>query len=284
MANNHFRDYGDTAINKTLDACKKNGIKTVGGNFEERNATLYYATSNGRLAIINCCEHEFSIVQENGAGSTPLNPIKQYYAIKEASEKADYTLMIVHGGNEHYQLPSPRMKELYRFFVDAGADAVVNHHQHCYSGYEVYKEKPIFYGLGNFCFDDCNKRKTPWNEGYMVKLNFDKKVEFEIIPYIQCDNRPIVTLMKDDECHFFNTQIEALNAVIADDVKLRASYTEYLDTTKKTIKSVFEPYSGKLALALYRRGLLPSFITEKKKRLLLAYIQCESHISKILYY
>lgn len=43
------------------------------------------------------------------------------------------------------------MQEIYRFFVDIGADAVINHHQHCYSGYEVYKEKPIFYGLGNFC-------------------------------------------------------------------------------------------------------------------------------------
>ena len=42
------------------------------------------------------------------------------------------------------------MKETYRFFVDCGADAVINHHQHCYSGYEYYKDKFICYGLGNF--------------------------------------------------------------------------------------------------------------------------------------
>ena len=39
-----------------------------------------------------------------------------------------------------------------------GADAVVNHHQHCYSGYEVYKDKPVFYGLGNLLFDHASKR------------------------------------------------------------------------------------------------------------------------------
>ena len=286
LANNHFLDYGEEGVRSTLSACAKYGLDTVGGgvNINKASSILYKEIDGKRLAIINCCEHEFSIASERTAGSNPLNPICQYYAIKEAKVNADYVLVIVHGGNEHFQLPSPRMQETYRFFVDTGADAVVNHHQHCYSGYEIYKKKPIFYGLGNFCFDDCNKRKTPWNEGYIVKLNLDKIVEFEIIPYIQCDNRPIVTLMKDEECHSFKTQIEVLNAVIADDVKLRASYTEYLDTTKKIIKSVFEPYSGKLALALYRRGLLPSFVTEKKKRLLLAYIQCESHISKILYY
>jgi poly-gamma-glutamate synthesis protein (capsule biosynthesis protein) len=51
------------------------------------------------------------------------------------------------------------MVETYRFFIEAGADAVVNHHQHCICGYEVYKGKPIFYGLGNFCFDWA-KRST----------------------------------------------------------------------------------------------------------------------------
>lgn len=40
------------------------------------------------------------------------------------------------------------MKELYRFLVDCGADAVINHHQHCFSGYEIYNEKPIFMDSG----------------------------------------------------------------------------------------------------------------------------------------
>ena len=67
-----------------------------------------------------------------------------------------------------------RMKELYHYFVDAGADVVINHHQHCYSGYEEYKGSPIFYGLGNFLFDNSDFRPQPWNEGYLVELDFSK--------------------------------------------------------------------------------------------------------------
>ena len=98
---------------------------------------MYKRKDGETLAIINCCEHEFSIADDDSAGANPLNPIQQYYKIKEARLNADYVLVIVHGGHEMYQLPSLRMVDTYRFFIDAGADAVVNHHQHCFSGYET---------------------------------------------------------------------------------------------------------------------------------------------------
>lgn len=84
--------------------------------------------------------------------------------------------MIVHGGVEHHQYPTKRMVQTYRFFVDAGADAVINHHQHCPCGYEIYNGKPIYYGLGNFCFDWDGKRDSMWNVGYMVALNVDRNI------------------------------------------------------------------------------------------------------------
>lgn len=49
-----------------------------------------------------------------------MNPIAQYYDMQDASRKADYVIVIFHGGMEHYQFPSPRMQETYRFFIDAG--------------------------------------------------------------------------------------------------------------------------------------------------------------------
>lgn len=114
-----------------------------------------------------------------------MNLVHQYFAIKEAREKADSVVVIMHGGHETYQLPTPQMQQTYRFFVDIGADAVVNHHQHCYSGYEVYKNKPIFYGLGNFCFEPLGNVRPTWYEGYMVNLHFnaDVEIKFDLIPY-----------------------------------------------------------------------------------------------------
>ena len=133
---------------------------------------LYRSVSGKQVAFINACEHEFSIATEDRGGSNALELVKVYRSITDARRQADYVVVIIHGGLEMYQLPTLRMKETYRFFVDAGADAVVNHHQHCFSGYEVYKGKPIFYGLGNFCFDWEGRRNSIWNQGYAITLTF----------------------------------------------------------------------------------------------------------------
>lgn len=40
-----------------------------------------------------------------------------------------------------------------RLAIDAGADVILGHHQHILKPVEIYKGKPIFYGLANFAFD-----------------------------------------------------------------------------------------------------------------------------------
>ena len=175
LANNHFYDYGEKGVKDTLIACRERCIDYVGAglNLTEASQTLYKEIHGKTFAIINCCEHEYSIAAENSGGSNPINPIQQYYAINEAKKQADHVIVICHGGIEFFQYPTPRMVEWYRFFIDVGADAVINHHQHCYSGYEIYNGKPIFYGLGNFCFDRFDKRNSSWNNGYLVELIFE---------------------------------------------------------------------------------------------------------------
>lgn len=177
LANNHFYDYGESGVSQTLDICEKYVVDHVGGgrNLVEASAVLYKEIGGEKLAIVNCCEHEFSIASDKKGGANPIDVVNQYRAIQEARNNADFVVVIVHGGYEHYQLPSCRMVELYRFFVDAGASAVVNHHQHCFSSYEWYNGCPIYYGLGNFCFDISPVRTAEkWNYGYMVMLDLNK--------------------------------------------------------------------------------------------------------------
>lgn len=146
LANNHFYDCGQKGVENTIRECQVNGLKTVGGGVDliQASKNLILETDNLRITIINVCEQEFSLVSDFHGGSKHLEPIKQYYEILKARAEVHYIIIIIHGGHEYYQLPSPRMQEVYRFFIDIGADAVINHHQHCYSGYEIYKGKPIF--------------------------------------------------------------------------------------------------------------------------------------------
>jgi len=98
LANNHFRDYGDEAIDYTLSALKRLQVDSVGGgmNLKEASQVLYKKLGDDTLAVINCCEHEFSIADEEHAGSNPLNPISLYYVIKEARRSADYMICETH--------------------------------------------------------------------------------------------------------------------------------------------------------------------------------------------
>lgn len=281
LANNHFRDFGDSSIIKTINRIDELEIKYVGGgrNKDEASKILYFSKDDKVLAIINCCEHESSIATNRSAGSNGLNVVQQYYDIKEAKEKSDYVIVIVHGGHEHFNLPSPRMKETYRFFIDAGADAVVNHHQHCYSGYEEYNGKYIFYGVGNFLFDNVMvKGKEHWNSGYLVQLDFEGALSFNIIPYLQAQDKPFIRKLTFAEIEKFEKSIKELNNIIQNPDELAVRHQCFLKNNERRYEFFATLYFGKLMGGLYRRGLLPKFVSQKKLTTLINYINCESHL------
>lgn len=281
LANNHFYDYGRHGVSETIQTLKANGIDYVGGGETTTELSqIYYAEEDGiRVAILNYCESEFSVVE--GVGSNPLNPIQVFKDLQVAKEKSDYRIVICHGGHEGYQLPSPRMKEWYRFFVDSGANIVCNHHQHCFSGSETYHGGTIFYGLGNFFFDDHRpkrNRSTLWNYGYIVSLDMNSQsIQSRVIPYKQCLDRKETTLLHRQEAACFEKEMEALSAIIADDKRLSEEFDKWCASQRGNVITCFSPYSNRILNALCRRSLLPNFITRKKRLVLYNAIRCEAH-------
>lgn len=282
LANNHTMDYGGEGLKNTINLLRESGINTVGAGANEQEAqeTLYFTYRGETVAIINCCEHEFSYSENGTAGTNPLDPIRQHYAIKEAKTKADYVIVIVHGGHEFYNLPSIRMQDTYRFFIDTGADAVINHHQHCYSGYEYWNGKPIYYGLGNFCFD-WPGRKQSFYKGYCVRLHLGSTVSSEEIPYTQCIDKPKLVVGEFDG---FRDDLKRLNEIISNRDLLKSEVNKYYDSMEKSCEGVLTPFVSDYAKELVRRGWLPKMIAKNKKLLWKAYLDCESHHDVMLHY
>lgn len=279
LANNHFFDQGQKGVDETMDLCSANGIKTVGGGKTKReaNAILTIQINDVTISFINACEYEFSIASEEHGGSNPLDICQIDENILTAKKDSDYVIVIIHGGVEHYPLPTPRMKQLYRHFINMGADAIVNHHQHCFSGYEVFEDKPIFYGLGNFCFDNMWKNPMPlWQKGYAVRLLLDRgKVSFETIPYEQCGKDPKVSLRNHA---VFDNEIEILNASIKDDCILRQKFNDYVIDHEFEILESLQPHSFKLWAAAFRRGWFGKVYNHKKILKIRNRLYCESHL------
>lgn len=278
LANNHFADFGHQGVARSLELLKQNKIDYVGGglSIDEATKVLYKEIIGHKLAVLNFCEEEFTIASKTQGGSAPLDWSYVIPKVVEARRNSDFVIVIIHGGKEFYNLPTPRMKRAYRALVDMGVDAVVNHHQHCYGGYEVYNGKPIFYGLGNFCFDFRGKKDDPWNEGYMVQLAFGDRIEFEIIPFYQSNGSPTLDLMDESQKAALIAKIEKLNEVIADDNRLQEEYERFSKTFFRSMRMSLTPYSNRYLYSLCLRHLLPGFISKERKLTLLDYVNCES--------
>jgi poly-gamma-glutamate synthesis protein (capsule biosynthesis protein) len=77
--------------------------------------------------------------------------------IRDARRQADVVLMAFHGHEstaEHDDMPPSMHREFCRACIDAGCDGIIGHGPHRLRGVEIYKERPIFYSLGNFIFEN----------------------------------------------------------------------------------------------------------------------------------
>ena len=281
LANNHIMDYGWEGLKSTMEVCKKHEIDFIGAgeNLTEAQNIKYIKTKGSVVAFINAAENEWSTTQGGEPGANPLNEISQFYQIEEAKENSDFVIVIVHGGHETYGLPSPRMKKLYRFFVDLGVDAVVGHHTHCFSGHEVYRGKPIFYSLGNFVFDSEKFRNnSDWNKGCAVVLKLKKNVaDFDLIPFYQCNEKAGVSLFNEDDKITFLKDAESKTIIIQHDTLLAENFKKFVHRQSRMYLSFLEPIKNKYILAAMNRGILARLINSKQKRLLLNLIKAEAH-------
>lgn len=280
LANNHILDYGAAGLKDTIHHLEERALDYCGaGKNEQAASKVKFIKGNGiTVAFVCIAENEWASAKLEEAGANGLDPVKNYELIVSARSQADFVFVISHGGHEHYSLPSPRMKRLFRFFIDIGADAVINHHPHCISGYEEYKGNPIYYSLGNFLFDAQDKRHTIWNTGMAVQLTVDKNgLEHTFFTYEQCNEMATLRLHDAQEQLQVSDKIDRFNQIIQDDDRLKESFEAYVLKMSRLYKIYVEPFSNRYLRLLQSMGLMPYLLRPKKKRLLLNLSRCESH-------
>lgn len=195
LANNHIVDFGSGACKETFEKIRSAGIKTVGAgsSFEGCYQPLIIENDDEKIAIINCCHAEFGVYKDKNvpldAGYAWINSPLIDEKIVECKKKGCFVIVIAHAGVEFIPLPLPEWRERYKTFIDKGADLIIGGHPHTIQGHESYKEKEIFYSLGNFYFINENKKSDfEWNHGLLV--SFDTKT---------LESKTIVTEMKENQ-------------------------------------------------------------------------------------
>ncbi len=280
LANNHVYDYGQAGLKDTLHACSEHGIATVGAGetLTEAQDIAIASIAGKRVAFVNCAENEFCNANPDHGGANPLDIVDNTRQIHAARRQADAVIVIIHGGNEYFHYPSPRMVKQYRFFAEQGATAIIAHHPHCVAGYEVYQGVPIFYSLGNFLFA-YDTDFAGWYEGYMVELDVGSSAEceFSIIPYEQCRDGVQVRPLNEDEQTRFQERLAKLSDCIRDERRLEARWEEFTEMKSKSYLYAACMRNKRLLGLTYRAKLLQRVVGRRRLRNLLHLIRCEAH-------
>ena len=286
LANNHILDYGKEGVFDTIEICNSNGIKTVGAgkNLEDAMKPFRVTINDVSVSIINICEREYQIAKKESAGANPFDFYITAQQIKIEKEANDIVIVVYHGGNEYYNLPSPRLQKTFRFMIDMGADAVVGHHTHCNSGMEYYNGKPLFYSLGNFLFYR-KESYQPWYYGFMVSLKINKTgvQDVTIYPYEQCREDVKIELLEGKQLEDFNNRFNELNKLISNDQTIEDSWNDYSERMKYRLLYNFFPPS-KLT-NYYLKGLKKIFGFKPLRKSTLSqfnYVRNEAHHELLL--
>jgi poly-gamma-glutamate synthesis protein (capsule biosynthesis protein) len=187
LANNHTPNFGESGLMNTFEALKNAGIRQVGAGLDDFGAYQpAYLKANG-LMFAFIAQNDSDVVPKSygaaakRAGTALLDEERIKTAVGEARAVADVVIFSMHSGTEYNQKPNGRQVQFAHAAIEAGADLVVGHHAHVVQAMEIYKGKPIFFGLGNFIFDQTFSRDT--QEGLALRTQWRgrqlERVEFE---------------------------------------------------------------------------------------------------------
>ena len=285
LANNHIRDFGDEGVIDTIDVCREAGLDVVGAgrNLEEATRVLFKEIKGVKISIIAVAEREFSIASSVSAGAAPLDVIEVARTLRRCQQSTDICIVLLHGGNEYFPLPRPKLREAARFFVESGASAVICSHTHLPSAFEWYEGAFISYGLGNLIFDHLNPPEG-WNEGYGVELSIshNKRAlqDAVVVPYQQGYSLKGARRLGREEQENFMTRLKEENNNLLDCYRYNLAWRSFCEGRSRYLMANFlTPLSFRGLSRLWRirvfRRIFQGDLAKKMARQNL--IQCPSH-------
>jgi poly-gamma-glutamate capsule biosynthesis protein CapA/YwtB (metallophosphatase superfamily) len=167
LANNHVLDYGRPGLIETLDALAAAGCVTVGAGrtaAEARRCAVRTLPGGTRL-IVSAWGHGSSGVPDNWAAladepgvnllpdfSIETATLVASYATQARSARTIAVVSIHWGDNWGYEVPRA-WTDFAHHLIDRGVDVVYGHSSHHPRPIEVYRERLVLYGCGDFLDD-----------------------------------------------------------------------------------------------------------------------------------
>ena len=172
LSNNHFADQGERGITET----RKN-LELLNFNF---SGCAYRKTGECSSKIIKKANKKIGMVGFSMVyGKLNENNVKKI--ITNLASSTDLVVVNIHWGVEYQHQFNKTQQNIAHKLIDTGADIIIGHHPHVVQGIEIYKNKPIFYSLGNFIFDQYFSIDTQEELAVAVNMENNKSI-FHLFP------------------------------------------------------------------------------------------------------
>lgn len=222
LANNHMVDGGYVGLADTIEVLRAQGIEVCGAGDDVERATAPAVVQRDgvRVAFLGFCS-VYPVGYEARAdrpGVAPLrvrthyeNPDPNFWepgiapqintdpvaddlrrferAIEDARDQADHVIVACHWGySSVVEVLLDYELSLARRAIELGADAVTCHHHHSLRGIELYRGRPIFYGLGALVHHFVDFGSTRESRARSEQRHGDRSSQradeyFELFPY-----------------------------------------------------------------------------------------------------
>ncbi len=209
LANNHVIDWGYDGLRETLQSLQAAGIRTAGAgrNIAEASApAVIDLGGQHRIIVFSMGSMNSGIGRAWAAGRRKpgvwLLPDLSIASVKSIAtqisafkQRGDIVIASIHwGGNWGYAIPEEQ-RYFARALIDrAGVDLVHGHSSHHPRGIEVYRNKLILYGCGDFLND---------YEGISGHEEFRGDLTLMYLPELDADGRLLAMAMQPMQTYRF---------------------------------------------------------------------------------
>jgi poly-gamma-glutamate synthesis protein (capsule biosynthesis protein) len=219
VATNHIKncngascgDNYNRAFLDTLDNLRANNILPVGAgmNMEQAMQPVVVEVQGIRFGFVSLGMVEpMAFAGEDTPGIAELTDENLYQAIEAAQQVSDVVIAMPHWGPEDSSDPNSYQLHFAQVAVEAGADVVVGNHTHVVQAIQQIDGVDVFYGLGNFIFDQT------WDlahqQGVILRLHFYGTLYtgYDLIP-THVDGDGTVHIAEEDEANAILERIYA---------------------------------------------------------------------------
>jgi poly-gamma-glutamate synthesis protein (capsule biosynthesis protein) len=167
LANNHVLDYGYAGLTETLETLTRAGLKTAGAGrtLTDAQAPAIVTLANGTRVMVFAFGSETSGIpmdwaaRDDRPGVDLLPDLSEATArriadrMRQARGPRDLVMASIHwGSNWGYEVPREHVRFAH-WLIDGGTDIVQGHSSHHPRPIEVYRDRLILYGCGDFIDD-----------------------------------------------------------------------------------------------------------------------------------